>query len=339
MNSPHTHQTPPFGGASTYDVVGIGSAIVDVLAHVSEMTLDKLDLPKGSMQLVDEARSKAIYGKLGPSKECSGGSAANTLAGLASLGASTAFIGKVANDQLGNIFAHDMRSVGVHFATAPSVSGLSTATCMVCVTPDAQRTMATFLGACTRLSKADIDEGLIAASQVLYIEGYQWDMPDAKEAIRKAIAVAKEHGRKVALTLSDTFCVDRFRDEFMALVSEEIDILFANESEITALTRQNVFADAVATIQGKCEVVAITRSEKGSVVVTKDSVKTVASERVAELVDTTGAGDLFAAGFLYGYTRGWAHKDSAVLGNKSAAQIIQQLGARSMEPLSGLLAA
>jgi sugar/nucleoside kinase (ribokinase family) len=322
-----------------FDVVGIGSAIVDVLAMVDEVFITKNNLTKGSMGLVDEASSKALYAKLGQTKECSGGSVANTLAGIASLGGKPAFLGKVAKDQLGEIFAHDMKSVGVYFVSKPAESGPATATCMICVTPDAQRTMSTFLGACTQMTEADMDEDIISQSQVLYIEGYQWDMPAAKAAIRKAIAMAKRHGRKVALTLSDTFCVDRFRDEFMALVVEEIDILFANESEITALTRQNNFDDAIAEIQGKCEVALITRSEKGAVVVTKDTVKSVAVERVEKLVDTTGAGDLFAAGFLYGYTRGWAHVDSAKLGNNAAAQIIQQLGARSMEPLNKLLAA
>lgn len=322
-----------------FDVVGIGSAIVDVLAMVDDRFLSANDLRKGGMDLVDEARSKAIYDKLGQTKECSGGSVANTLAGIASLGGNPAFFGKVARDQLGEIFAHDMRSVGVHFASVPTNSGPATANCLICVTPDAQRTMATYLGACTQMSEADIDEPVIAASQVLYIEGYQWDMPEAKKAIRKAIAIAKKHKKKVALTLSDTFCVNRFRDEFMELVAEEIDILFANEEEITALTQQNYFDDAVKSIQGLCEVAALTRSEKGAVVVTKDSVENIVGERVSNLVDTTGAGDLFAAGFLYGYTRGWSHNDSAILGNRSAARIITQLGARSQQPLSGLLAA
>jgi len=322
-----------------FDVVGIGSAIVDVLAMVDEGFLEKNALPKGGMDLVDEARSKALYAQLGQTKECSGGSVANTLAGIASLGGKPAFIGKVAKDQLGEIFSHDMKSVGVHFASSAATQGLSTATCMVCVTPDAQRTMATFLGACTQLTEADMDESVIAASQVLYIEGYQWDMPAAKAAIRKAIAMSKKHGKKVALTLSDTFCVHRFRDEFLELVSGEVDILFANESEILALSGADDFNVALKFIQGKCETVLITRSEKGSVVVTKELVEHVAGNRVTELVDTTGAGDLFAAGFLYGYTRGWANNDSAALGNKTAAQIITQLGARSMEPLASLIAA
>lgn len=322
-----------------FDVVGIGSAIVDILAMVDDVFLDKQNMRKGGMDLVDEARSKALYSHLGQTKECSGGSVANTLAGIASLGGRPAFIGKVAGDQLGAIFSHDMKSVGVHFASAATDGGPSTATCIVCVTPDAQRTMATYLGACTQLTEKDMDEAVIASSQVLYIEGYQWDMDAAKAAIRKGIAMAKKHGKKVALTLSDAFCVNRFRDEFLYLVNEEVDILFANESEILALTRHEDFDDAVREIQGRCEVALITRSEKGAVVVTEGKVEHVAGEKVQKLIDTTGAGDLFAAGFLYGYTRGWAHKDSAALGNKSAARIITQLGARSLEPLAGLIAA
>lgn len=321
-----------------FDVVGIGSAIVDVLAMVDDGFIETVQLRKGSMDLVDESRAKAIYSKLGQTKECSGGSVANTLAGIASLGGKPAFIGKTSRDQLGEIFSHDMKSVGVHFSSTPSQGGPSTATCMVCVTPDAQRTMATFLGACTQLTEADIDESLIAASQVLYIEGYQWDMPAAKIAIRKAITLAKKHGKKVSITLSDTFCVDRFRTEFLELVSNDIDLLFANESELLSLFETKDFDAAVKKLQGLCEVALVTRSEKGAVVVTKDKMQIVAGERVEKLVDTTGAGDLFAAGFLYGYTRGWNHEQSAALGNKSAAHIIQQLGARTMHPLAKLVA-
>ncbi len=322
-----------------YDVIGIGNAIVDVLAHVEDGFLDNNSLAKGSMQLVDEARAKALYEQVGPTKECSGGSVANTLAGMASLGATTAFIGKVASDQLGGIFTHDMKSVGVHFDSRPAPSGPATATCLVCVTPDAQRTMATFIGACNRVSEDDIDEALIAAAQVLYIEGYLWDIDTAKQAIRKAIALAKKHGKKVALTLSDKFCVDRFRDEFLGLISKEVDILFANESELGALFRTSNFDQAARTLQGLCDVALITRSEKGAVFITKDRAGQVPGVRVDKPVDTTGAGDLFAAGFLYGYTRGWQHEASVALGNRTAAHIIQQLGARTMEPLERLLAA
>lgn len=324
---------------TNYDVVGIGSAIVDVLAVVEDQFIADNNLRKGSMELVSEERSRELYAKLGQSTECSGGSVANTLAGIASLGGRPAFIGKVRRDQLGDIFSHDMKSVGVHFDSAPTAYGPATASCLVCVTPDAQRTMNTYLGACTQLTEADIDESLIASSAVLYIEGYQWDMPAAKVAIRTAIKLAKKHGRQVALTLSDTFCVDRFREEFLALVSGDVDILFANEAELLSLFQTDGFEEALGKLQGKCEVALVTRSEKGAVVVTSESIEAIAGQRVEKVVDTTGAGDLFAAGFLYGYTRGWKHSDSVKLGNRSAAQIITHLGARSMSPLKNLLAA
>lgn len=333
MATPNFTTTPP-----TYHVTGIGNAIVDVLSYVDDAFLSANGLAKGSMQLVDEAASAALYAKLGASKECSGGSVANTLAGMASLGAKTAFIGKVKNDQLGGIFTHDLRGVGVQFVTPAATNGKATANCLVCVTPDAQRTMMTYLGACNQVSAADIDEALIAASQVFYIEGYLWDLDGAKDAIRAGITAAKKHGRKVALTLSDTFCVHRFREEFLALIKSDVDILFANESEILALTEAADFDAAVAAIQGACEVTAITRSEKGAVIVTKDKVEAVAGEKVSKLLDTTGAGDLFAAGFLYGYTQGYTHAKSAQLGNRCAAEIIQQLGARAEKSLKGLAA-
>jgi sugar/nucleoside kinase (ribokinase family) len=263
---------------------------------------------------------------------------ANTLAGMASLGAKTAFIGKVKNDQLGQIFTHDLRGVGVQFETPAATSGKATANCLVCVTPDAQRTMVTYLGACNQVSAADIDEALIANSQVFYIEGYLWDLDGAKDAIRAGIKLAKKHGRKVALTLSDTFCVHRFREEFLALIKSDVDILFANESEILALTQAADFEAAVKAIQGACEVAAITRSEKGAVIVTGEKIETVAGEKVSKLLDTTGAGDLFAAGFLYGYSQDYSHTKSAQLGNACAAEIIQQLGARAEKSLKGLAA-
>lgn len=322
-----------------FDVVGIGNAIVDILGHVDEAFLTKNELPKGGMMLVDEQRARSLYDQLGQTTECSGGSAANTLAALASFGAKAAFIGKVSKDQLGEIFTHDMRGVGVHFESKPSTSGPATASCIVAVTQDGERTMTPFLGACTRVSEEDVDEALIAASSVLYIEGYLWDIDAAKAAIRKAISAAKKSGGKVALTLSDAFCVGRFREEFLELIHESVDILFANESEILSLYETANFDEALKNIQGEVEVALITRSEKGAVVVTQEHAQPVAGERVAKVVDTTGAGDLFASGFLYGYTKGWDHTKSAALGNRSAAAIIQQLGARSMNPLDRLLAA
>ncbi len=328
-----------------YDVVGIGNAIVDILSYVDDDFLARNSLKKGTMQLVDEAQSAALYKELGQTTECSGGSVANTLAGIASLGGKTAFIGKVADDQLGRIFTHDLRSVGVHFTTNSAKEGPATANCLVCVTPDAQRTMATFIGACNRVTISDIDHRLIAQAKILYIEGYLWDIPQAKEAIRAAIAAAKTRGRKVALTLSDSFCVNRFRSEFLALINEEVDILFANEAELLALfevdksdNSSDDLNKAIEMLQGKCEVAAITCSEKGAVIVTDKNIEHVGAERVEKLVDTTGAGDLFAAGFLFGYANGRSHKQSAILGNRCAGHIIQQLGARTMRSLENIIA-
>lgn len=322
-----------------YDVIGIGNAIVDVLSFCSDEFLQENNLAKGSMMLVDSARSAQLYSKVGPSTECSGGSVANSLAGLASLGARTAFIGKVADDKLGQIFTHDMRSVGAHFSTPPAKGELPSANCIILVTPDAQRTMATYIGACSLVSEADIDEALIKSSSVLYIEGYLWDTEHAKAAIRKAISLAKMHHRKVAFTLSDTFCVHRHRSEFLQLIHHDIDILFANEGEIKALYETEDFEQAISKLRGQCEVAAVTRSEKGSVVVTKEEVVAVPVNPIAHVVDTTGAGDLYASGFLFGYTRGYDPEQCAKLGNGCAGHIIQQLGARSLTPLNTLVAA
>ena len=321
-----------------FDVAGIGNAIVDILSFADETFLAANDLAKGAMILVDETRAKSLYPKLGQTTECSGGSVANSLAGLASLGAKTAFIGKVKNDQLGAIFTHDMHASGTYFKSAPAESGAATAHCMVCVTPDGERTMATYLGACSLVTENDIDEAVISRAEILYIEGYLWDTDHAKAAIRKAISIAKKHGKRVALTLSDTFCVHRHRAEFLSLVANDVDILFANEAEITALYEQEHFDDAINKLQANGKLAAITRSEKGSVVVSKDAIHSVATQPVAKLVDTTGAGDLYAAGFLFGLSRGWELKQCAALGNRCAGHIIQQLGARSQHKLDALVA-
>lgn len=314
----------------TYDILGLGNAIVDVLAHCDDALLSRLNMRKGGMSLIDEAQADALYAQMGQATECSGGSAANTLAGLASLGATCAFMGKVKDDQLGVIFRHDLRAVGVAFDTQAAASGPATARCLIFITPDGERTMNTFLGACGTVAEGDIDEALIAASAVLYIEGYLWDAPSAKAAIRKAIAAAKRHGRKVAFTLSDTFCVERHRAEFLALLPE-IDVLFANESELLALFETSYFDDAVAKAQERCALAAVTRSEKGCVVVQGSTVEHVPTQKVAQVVDTTGAGDLFASGFLYGYVKGLPLRESAALGNRCAGRIIQQIGARMVE--------
>jgi sugar/nucleoside kinase (ribokinase family) len=321
-----------------YDVTGIGNAIVDVLSFVDDDFLVRNDLAKGSMQLVDETRSRVLYSQMGQATECSGGSVANSLAGLASLGARTAFIGKVKEDQLGSIFTHDMHTVGVHFSSKAATDGAATASCLVCVTPDAQRTMATYIGACSNVSEADIDDTLIQQSAVLYIEGYLWDTEHAKAAIRKAMKSARAAGRKVAFTLSDTFCVDRHRDEFLSMIAGDIDILFANESEVKSLYQTNDIDTALNKLRGACDIVAVTRSEKGSVVLTAADVHNAPAQTINRVIDTTGAGDLYASGFLFGYTRGWDMGSCAMLGNCCAAEIIQQVGARSLRPLRELVA-
>ncbi len=321
-----------------FDVAGIGNAIVDVLSFCDEPFLKQNGLAKGSMMLVDSARAATLYSHVGQSTECSGGSVANTLAGMASLGAKTGFIGKVASDQLGTIFTHDMRAVGVQFDTKPSSSGPSTASCLVFVTPDAQRTMATYIGACSLVSEADIDEGLISSAGITYIEGYLWDTENAKAAIRKAMHIARKAGKKIAFTLSDTFCVDRHRDEFLQLVAKDVDVLFANESEIKSLYQVDTIEQALKKLQGVCEIAVVTRSEKGSMVLTAGEILEVPAQKVGKVVDTTGAGDLYASGFLFGLTKGWDLHACATLGNRCAGQIITQLGARSLKPLNELVA-
>ena len=321
------------------DTLGIGNAIVDVLSYVDDSFLSAQGLSKGGMMLVDEARSKQLYALIGPSTECSGGSVANSMAGIASLGGRVAFIGKVADDQLGNIFSHDLQSVGVRYHGAPApASGPSTANCLVFVTPDAQRTMATYIGACALLSEDDVEESLIASARSVYVEGYLWNEEHNKAAIRKAMSLARAHGAQVAFTLSDTFCVHAHRDAFLALVQNDLDLLFANEAEILALTGSASLDEAITAARGLCPIVAITCGEKGSVVVTSDHVYRVPTTPVARLVDTTGAGDLFAAGFLHAQAQGRALPECAALGNRCAGEIIQQLGARSLKPLKPLAA-
>ncbi len=323
---------------NNFDVLGIGNAIVDILSFSDDKFLTENGFAKGSMTLVDENVAKEFYAKLGQTTECSGGSVANSLAGLASLGAKTAFIGKVRNDQLGAIFTHDLHAVGVYFDSKPATNGPATAHCMICVTPDAQRTMVTYLGACGTVSENDKDDALIQRSNILYIEGYLWDAEAAKAAIRSSIATAKKYDKRVAFTLSDTFCVDRHRKEFLQLIENDIDILFANEAEIKSLYETDDFDTAIAKIRGKVAIAAVTRSEKGSIVVTIEEITTAPTQPVHNLVDTTGAGDLYASGFLFGMSRGWDMLSCAQLGNKCAGQIITQLGARSQKKLDALVA-
>jgi len=321
-----------------FDVTAIGNAIVDVLAHAEDHFLTEHNLPKGTMSLIDAETAERMYDMMGPGVEASGGSAANTASGIAGLGGRVAYIGKVADDQLGEVFRHDIRAVGVHFETPPLNGGLSTARCLIFVTPDAQRTMQTFLGACTALGPEDIDESLIRNSKVTFIEGYLWDQPRAKEGVLKAMRLAKEAGRKVAFTTSDPFAVDRHREEFLDLVRNHIDILFANEAEIKALYQVKDFDSALQKVRHQCEIAALTRSEKGSVIVNGDTIHVIDAEKVAKVVDTTGAGDAYAAGFLYAYTHGKPLDVCGRLGGLLAAEVISHYGPRAEADLKKLAA-
>jgi sugar/nucleoside kinase (ribokinase family) len=322
--------------AATLDVVGIGNAIVDVLVQADDAFLSTHGLAKGTMTLIDAARADALYAVMGPGVEESGGSAGNTMAGIASLGGAGAYIGKVRNDQLGEVFRHDITVIGVRFATAPARSGPPTARSFIIVTPDAQRTMNTYLGACVDLGPEDIDHEIIDAAQVTYLEGYLFDPPRAKEAFRKAAQRAHSAGRRVSLSLSDPFCVGRHRAEFRDLVTHHVDILFANEAEICSLYETADFDAAAREVRRHCDVAALTRSEKGSVVVTRDHTHMIDAARVARVVDTTGAGDLYASGFLYGLTHGRDLATCGKLGSLCAAEAISHFGARPAEKLAAL---
>lgn len=311
-----------------FDVVGIGNAIVDVLAHAEETALAELGLAKGTMTLIDAREAERCYAQMGPGVECSGGSAANTIAGVASLGGSAAFIGKVKGDQLGHVFRHDIQSLGVHFATPPASVGPATARCLVFITPDAQRTMQTYLGACVELGSEDIEPAVVSGARITYLEGYLWDPPRAKEAFLKSAEIAHAAGRKVALSLSDPFCVNRHRDEFRELVTGHIDILFANEQEIMALYQLSDFDSTLQAVRGHVEIACLTRSEKGSVVLSDSEIHIIDATPVGKVVDTTGAGDLYAAGFLYGYTRGRDLAACGRLGSLCAAEVLSHIGAR-----------
>lgn len=321
-----------------FDVVGIGNAIVDVLVQADDDLLDNFELTKGTMALVDEQRAETLYASVGPGLETSGGSAANTLAGVAQLGGRAGFIGRVRDDQLGGIFAHDIRSVGARFDTPAATAGPSTARCLILVTPDAQRTMCTYLGASVGLDPADLDLDLVAQAKVLYLEGYLWDSDEAKAAFIAAAEVARAHGGEVALSLSDAFCVERHRDSFQELVDGHVDILFANEMEITALYKANSFEEAADQVRGRCKVAALTRSELGSVILSGEGSHVVEPFRLGPLVDTTGAGDLYAAGFLHGYTQGQDLEACGRLGSLCAGQVVTQLGPRPQGSLKDLVA-
>jgi sugar/nucleoside kinase (ribokinase family) len=322
---------------SSYDVLGIGNAIVDVISRADDGFLEKHTLTKGSMMLIDEARAETLYAAMGPGVEVSGGSCGNTMAGIASLGGKGAYIGKVKRDQLGAVFSHDLKSIGVAFDTPQATSGPATARCLILVTPDAQRTMNTYLGACTGLGPADIDTTAVAAAQVTYVEGYLWDAPEAKKAVLKAFDAAHAAGRLVSITLSDSFCVDRYRDEFRALIRDKVDILFGNESEIKSLYQVDSFEQAMEAARKEAKIAALTRSAKGSIVIKGSETHAVPAAPVSKVVDTTGAGDLYAAGFLYGFTRNRPLAECARLGAIAAAEIISHVGPRPETPLKDLI--
>ncbi|MDH3716867.1 MAG: adenosine kinase [Planctomycetota bacterium] len=319
-----------------YDVLGIGNAIVDVLSAADESFIQQEGLNKGAMTLIDAQRAESLYAAMGPGHEISGGSAANTMVGLAQLGNKSAFIGRVRDDQLGGIFRHDLTAAGVDFVTPDATSGPPTARSLILVTPDAQRTMNTFLGACVHIGPDDVDEKVVASAKVTYLEGYLWDMPPAKEAFLRAARIAHAADREVALTLSDAFCVDRHRDSFLELVEGHIDILFANEQEILSLYQVQRFDEALQHVRGHCKIAALTRSEKGAVILSGDEVHVVDAEPVEAVVDTTGAGDLFAAGFLYGHTEGLGLELCGRLGAVAAAEVISHYGARPEADLAEL---
>jgi sugar/nucleoside kinase (ribokinase family) len=311
-----------------YDVVGIGNAIVDIISRCHDGFLAKHDLAKGFMRLIDAEEANRLYAAMGPAVERSGGSAANTIAGLASFGAKCGFIGRVAADQFGGIFRHDIRSLGVAYDTLPATDGAPTARCLILVTPDGERTMNTFLGASVDFKPEDLDLALISAAKIVYLEGYLFDRDEAKAAFREAARAAKEAGAKVALTLSDAFCVDRHRADFKALVREGADIIFANEREITTLYQVNSFEEAADAALQDCELAVLTRSEEGSVIVAAGETIEIPADKVSQVVDMTGAGDLYSAGFLYGLTHGAPLPVCGRIGSLAAAEVIAHIGAR-----------
>ncbi len=320
-----------------FDVVGIGNALVDVISHADDAFIDRHGLVKGSMTLVDTDRALELYRALGGAVEMSGGSAANTMTGVASLGGRAAYIGKVSDDDLGQVFGHDLRAVGVQFRPGRHDPATPTGRCIIVVTPDAERTMNTYLGVSSLLGVADVDDETVAAGTVLYMEGYLFDRDEAKAAFRHAAAVAHRHDRLVSLTLSDSFCVDRHREDFLGLVSDDVDILFGNEHELTALYEVDRLDAAIAAVQRHCQLAVITVGADGCLVVTPDGVVAEPAEPVAHVLDTTGAGDLFAAGFLFGYAREMPLAECARLGAIAAAEVISHVGPRPLVELRTLI--
>lgn len=318
------------------EVLGIGNAIVDVQSQSNSEFLVEQELAKGAMTLIDGARAEALYDAMGPGRETSGGSAANTIAGVAALGGNAAYIGKVRNDQLGGIFRHDIRAAGVQFDSPPATDGAATARCLIFVTPDAQRTMATFLGVSVDFRPEDVKEESVREAGITYLEGYLWDSERAKAAFLKAAEISHAAGNQVALTLSDPFCVDRHRDSFRDLVSGHVDLLFANEAEIKSLYEVDDFDQALQAVRPHCRVVALTRGEKGAVILSGEEVHIIDAAPVESVVDTTGAGDLFASGFLTGMAKGLSLHDCGRLGAIAAGEIISHFGARPETDLKRL---
>jgi sugar/nucleoside kinase (ribokinase family) len=323
--------------SAKYDVLGIGNAIFDVLVRTDEGFLAAHGMTKGGMALIDEARAASIYRDMGPATEMSGGSAANTIVGVAGLGARAAYVGKVKDDQIGRLYTHDIRAAGVAFDTKPAADGPATGCSYILVTPDGERTMNTYLGAAQELTPADIDAAQVAASAIVYLEGYLWDPKNAKDAFVKASTIAHEAGRQVALTLSDSFCVDRYRGEFLDLMrGGTVDLVFANEAELHSLYQTADFDTALTQLRSDVNLGVVTRSEKGCVVASTDGVRAVPAFPIEKMVDTTGAGDLFAAGFLFGLVRGAGYENAGRLGALAAAEVIQHIGARPQTSLKEL---
>jgi len=322
-----------------FDVLAIGNAIVDIIAEADDDFLAQNGIIKGAMNLIDMERAEKLYAAMGPAIEASGGSAANTAAGVASLGGASAYFGKVNSDDLGRIYAHDIRAGGVEFSTTPLSGSPPTARSMIFVTPDGERSMNTYLGACVELGPEDIDADTVAASAITYFEGYLWDPPRAKEAIRLAAEIAHKHKRSFSMTLSDPFCVDRYRGEFLDLIrTKTVDLVFANEAEIKSLYETSSFDAAVAELRADCEAAVVTRSEKGCVVLAHEETHAVPAWPVERIVDTTGAGDQFAAGFLYGITNGRSPVEAARIGGFAAAKVIEQIGPRVRGSLKQMIA-
>lgn len=321
-------------GPEQFDVVGIGNALVDVLTHEADAFVEVNGLERGAMTLIDTNRAETLYAAMGQGIEVSGGSAANTISGIASFGGRAAYIGRVRDDQLGTVFSHDLRSTGVTFRCPPATAGPATGRCLIVVTPDAQRTMNTYLGASELLGPEDVDGDLIAAAQVTYLEGYLFDRPEAQEAYWKASRVAHDAGRRVSLTLSDTFCVERHQQAWRLLVTDQVDVLFANEGEAMALYDASTLDDVIRHVQADVEIAAITCGPRGSLVVNGDDVIEIAAHPVPEVVDTTGAGDLYAAGFLFGLTNGRTLEACGRLGSVGASAVLGHTGARPVASLA-----